>query len=198
MKASTKTLNDKVSRCESLEEYKELFKSLSSQREEWSKKINKILAENNYSATEFAKICKVSRVTVQKWKNGSIPKSRDTFIRIGFAANYNLDEMNKFLERYGRCQRLYARNLEDSVHIFVLTSDDIEHTYEKGEAIIDLIKKEMQEPFVEEKLLYDTTSVQTNIINLRSLEELVGFIKNNANIFINQYNKFYSLFISPL
>ena len=192
MKTSTKTLFDRASRCENLDEYKELFKSLSSQREEWSKKINRILAENNYSALEFAEKCKVSRVTVQKWKNGSIPKSRDTFIRIGFAADYNLDEMNNFLERYGRCQRLYARNLEDSVCIFVLTSADIEHTYQKCEAIIELIKKEMQEAFIEDTLLYDTSNVLTNIINLRSVEELVKFIKTNAGIFSNQYNKFYS------
>ncbi len=192
MKTSTNTLFDRASRCESLEEYKELFKSLGDQREEWSKQINKILAENNYSATEFATKCKVSRVTVQKWKNGSIPKSRDTFIRIGFAANYNLDEMNNFLDRYGRCQRLYARNLEDSVYIFVLTTEDIENTYEKCEGIIDLIKREMQEAFIEDSLLYDTENVLKNIINLRSVEELVGFIKTNASMFSNQYSKFYS------
>lgn len=192
MKTSTKTLFDRVSRCESLEEYKELFKSLGDHREEWSKQINRILTKNNYSVTEFAKKCKVSRVTVQKWKNGSLPKSRETFIRIGFAANYNLEEMNNFLERYGRCQRLYARNLEDSVCIFVLTSEDIEHTYEKCEAIIDLIKKEMEEAFIEEKLLYDTADVLSKLIKLHSLEELVEFIKKNAGIFANQYNRFYS------
>ena len=192
MKSSTKTLIDRVSRCESLDEYKELFKSLASQREEWSKKINRIMAENNYSASEFAQKCKVSRVTVQKWKNGSIPKNRETFIRIGFAANYSLNEMNNFLERYGRCQRLYARNLEDSVYIFVLASDDIEHTYQKCEAIIDLINKEMEKTFIEDALLYDTSNVLTNIINIQSVEELVEFVKTNAGVFANQYNKFYS------
>ena len=50
MKNSTKTLYDKASRCESLEEYKELFKSLESQKENWSKKINSILVENDYSS----------------------------------------------------------------------------------------------------------------------------------------------------
>ena len=192
MKNSTKTLYDKASRCESLEEYKELFKSLESQKENWSKKINSILVENDYSSAELASRCKVSRVAVQKWKNGSVPKSRETFIRIGFAANYNLEEMNNFLERFGRCQRLYARNLEDAVYIFVLKSSDIEHRYEKCEMIIDLIKKEMQESFIEEKMLYETSEVLSNIINLRSMEALVEFIKINAGIFSNQYNKFYA------
>ena len=46
------------------------------------------------------------------------PFDVNTFARNG----YGEDEMNNFLDRYGRCQRLYARNLEDSVYIFDCTN----------------------------------------------------------------------------
>ncbi len=189
---STTTIYDKVSRCETLEEYKEILSTLKSQKEEWIVQINKILTINNISSIDFAKKCGVSRVTVQKWKKGSIPKNRDMFIKIGFAAGYNLNEMNNFLQRYGRCSGLYARNLEDLVYIFVLTSNGIEHTYEKCINIINIIKREMEMPFIEDAIVYETSDVLLNIINLNELEELVDFVKKNARIFSNQFNKFYS------
>ncbi|MGN0370940.1 MAG: hypothetical protein ACI4EW_10380 [Butyrivibrio sp.] len=189
---STKKLYDIVSRCESLEEYREILHSLKSQKDEWVIKINEILKESKHSAVDFAKLCEVSRITVQKWKNGSVPKNRETFIKIGFAAGYGLDEMNNFLERYGRCTKLYARNLEDSVCIFVLTTEEIEHTYEKCKMIIDLINKEIQGQAIENKIMYETSGVLLNLINMRKLGELVEFIRKNAGLFSNQYSKFYS------
>lgn len=189
---STGRLADIVSRCESLEEYKKILHSLKSQKEEWVKQINRILDNSNLSIVNFAKLCGVSRITVQKWKNGAVPKNRDTFIRIGFAARYNINEMNNFLERYGRCTKLYARNLEDSVYIFVLTTDEIEHTYKQCEIIIELIRKEMAEQSIEDKLIYETSGVLLNLISINKLGELVDFIKTNAGIFSNQYGKFYS------
>lgn len=189
---STTTIFEQISRCETLEEYKEILLTLESQKKEWITQINEILTISNCTAVDFAKKCGVSRVTVQKWKKGSIPKNRDTFIKIGFAAGYNLDEMNAFLQRYGRCSGLYARNLEDLVCIFVLTSNGIEHTYEKCIDIINIIKKEMERPFVEDSIVYETSDVLLNIIKLNELEELVDFVKKNARIFSNQFNKFYS------
>lgn len=189
---STRKLYDIVSRCESLEEYKEILHSLKSQKDEWVKQINTILNNSKYSVAEFAKLCEVSRMALQKWKNGSVPKNRDTFIKIGFAAGYNLNEMNSFLERYGRCPKLYARNLEDSVYIFVLTSDEIEHTYKQCERIIELIRNEMSGQSIENNLLFETSGVLLKLIDIKKTDDLVDFVKKNAGIFSNQYSKFYS------
>mgnify|MGYP002508233651 CR=1 FL=1 len=91
----------------------------------WSEKIQEIMARQHYTPQALATLCGVSRSGVVRWLEGSIPGRRDTFIRIGFAAEYDLSEMNKFLQRYGRYNQLYAKSLEDSVYIFVLNSETL-------------------------------------------------------------------------
>lgn len=160
-------------------------------KEVWKEKINAIIKDSGYSKTEFAKLCSVSRVMIMKWCNGAFPQSRETFIKIGFAANYDLQEMNLFLQRYGKYPALYAKTLEDSVCIFVLSSSYIPHTYKECEKIIEKIKSEMQ---VEEKtsMSYETSKVLNNIINLSTEMELLEFIKTNSAVYQDAYRKFYA------
>ena len=98
---STGELANIVSESE-LEEYKEILNNLKIQQEECKKVIEKILEENQYTVSKFADLCGVSRATVNKWLKGAVPKSREMFLKIGFAAQYSLEEMNHFLTRYGR------------------------------------------------------------------------------------------------
>lgn len=64
-------------------------------------KMQEILAESGLTKSAFAKRCRVSRVSVDKWCKGAIPKNRETFLRIGMAAEYDLEKMNQLLRRYG-------------------------------------------------------------------------------------------------
>ena len=86
-----------------------------------------IMEEGNLSVSLLAEKCGVSRQAVMKWQKGSIPKSRDLFIRIALAAGYSLDRTNDFLMKYGRCPALYAKSLEDAVYIFILFRKDRSH-----------------------------------------------------------------------
>ena len=61
------------------------------------------------------------------------------YIRIGLAAGYDPEEMNAFLQRFGRCPKLYAKSIEDAACIFVLSSDTLPHTYET----VQLIQQEL-------------------------------------------------------
>lgn len=192
---STEQLYDYVARSESVDEYKNIVVGLKSQQDEWKTVINNIMTAKGYNASQFAKVCRLSRQSVQKWMNGSVPRSRDTFLRIGFAAEYDIDEMNFFLQRYGRCNKLYARNLEDSVCIFVLMSNVIEHTYEKYEEIIRLIKAEFAENDNNESEVdevYDTSSISFKITSLESVAQMLEFVHNTAYVFKQQYLKFYN------
>ena len=103
----------------------------------WSEKIQEIMARQHYTPQALATLCGVSRSGVVRWLEGSIPGRRDTFIRIGFAAEYDLSEMNKFLQRYGRYNQLYAKSLEDSVYIFVLNSETLPHTYATCQELLE-------------------------------------------------------------
>ena len=89
-----------------------------SQQEEWSKKVAEIIDTNGYTKSKFAELCGVSRVTVDKWCKGSVPKNRETFLRIGMVAKYDVENMNVFLQRYGQYPGLYSKSLEDCICIY--------------------------------------------------------------------------------
>ena len=190
---TTGYLYDVASRSESLEEYKKLLVSIADQKKNWTQIINQIVSDNGYSASEFGKICGVSRQAAQKWMNGAVPKKRETFIRIGFAAHYNLEQMNYFLQRYGRCNKLYPKCLEDSVYIFVLNSDTIEHTYQSCQSIIDLLKVELtttEEDNQNES--YETIALLESLSSLSTLPEMLAFVAENTSVYRDQYSKLYT------
>lgn len=189
---STVDLYDYVSRCESLDEFRSVLLSLKSRQEEWTQKINEIINSNGYSESSLAKVCGVSRQSVHKWLLGAIPKSRDNFIKIGYAAHYSLDEMNFFLQHYGGWDKLYAHNLEDSVCIFVLSNNKIESTYSNYKKIVDMIKENIQgEHSEDEEETFETTMISMDLIKLRSIPELVEFVKTKGTFFKKQYHKLY-------
>lgn len=189
---STGNLYDFVARSESIDEYKKILESLADQKKSWTQIIGQIVKDNNYSANQLAKLCGVSRQAAQKWMDGAIPKSRDTYIKIGFAAHYNIEEMNHFLQRYGCCDKLYPKNLEDSVYIFVLTSDEMEHTYATCKSIIEMIKAEIEVDSAEEQNMnYETSAISHELMNVKSLPQMLEFVQQKAFIFKKQYYHFY-------
>lgn len=189
---TTTELYDYVSRCESIDEFQQILSNLRSQRKEWMDKISEIIQDNHFSESSMAQLCGVSRQSVHKWVNGAIPKSRDTFIRIGFAANYDLDTMNHFLQRYGGWDKLYARNLEDSVRIFLLNNNKIENTYSNYEKILGLIKEELNKSDIGcEEETYETTMISLDLMRLKSIPELMDFVHSKCYAFKKQFYKLY-------
>lgn len=189
----TGILHEKILQCDNLEDFrKEILNNIQTQRELWKEKVNAILAVNHYTKSEFANLCSVSRITVNKWCNGSFPQSREMFIKIGFAAHYTLEEMNQFLQRYGKYPALYAKSLEDSICIFVLNSSSLSHTYQEYEMILEKIRHEIQGISVTFQSSYETAQMLQDILSLFTEAELVEFIKNNVKTYQTAYRKFYA------
>lgn len=185
-------MNEAVLQCDNLEDFKEeIYSNLESQKQRWMDKINEILKSNDYSQAELARVCKVSKATVLKWVRGSIPQSRDMMIRIGFAAKYNLKEMNAFIRKYGRYPELYPKCAEDSVYIFVLNSDVFEHTYETCERIFAKIAESICTDVNIEGENVETLLVMDKLLSLKEMDELKVFIKDNASIFKSSFENFY-------
>ena len=196
---TTNELNEKIKGCENIQEFKdEIIQKCLKQRELWIEKIHSIIEENGYTVTKFAELCNVSRVSVTKWLKGALPKKRELFIRIGFAAGYDLAEMNNFLMRYGRYQGLYAKSLEDSVCIFVLSSNNIEHTYERYGLILNEIKNKLGENETDSNEQYETSAAMTKILDMDSEQKMLEFINQNVGLYKNCYNKFYSYVLAFL
>lgn len=199
----TENVAIELNHCDSIEQLKgEIVPLLSSQRVLWTKKIEEILSLKTIgSCKKLATLCKVSDTTVRKWRKGSLPQSRDMYIRIGFAAEYNLDEMNLFLKRYGKCSQLYIKSLEDSVCIFILKSKELPHSYETYLQILNMIKIKIQEKFDNNKVcndFYETSDIYNAFSFVKNVEELIRFTQKNAFIFVDAYSKLYSYIIAFL
>ena len=78
---------------------------------------------------------------------------------------------------------MYPKCLEDSVYIFVLTSDCIEHSYKSCETIIKMLKEEISAGGKEQNVEdYSTSSLVMDIKNLIRLVALLENVIDNNNI----------------
>lgn len=196
---TTGIIESNLNDCDDIEELKQrILPLLQDQRSAWMEKIEQILSEKKYTCKQLAQLCKVSEPAVRKWRKGSLPQSRDMYIRIGFAAGYSLEEMNVFLKRYGKCPQLYVKSLEDSVCMFVLESEYLPHTYETYLRMLDMIQQEFQGVTEVQRKAYTTRHLSEYFANLRSLEEMIEFAKTNAPSYKQAYSRLYSYIIAFL
>lgn len=187
-------IKEEIAKCEDLEDLKELvFPKIRTQQEEWSRKVNEIIKENGFTKSRFADLCGVSRVSVDKWCKGSIPKNRETFLRIGMAAGYSLDKMNQLLQRYGRYPELYSKSLEDCVCKYVINHGYGEETIDKYQFILNKIKGNIiRDDNVEEVANLTTEKFDEKLSEVQDEDELERFIADNIAMFSNAYHKFYA------
>lgn len=196
---STEVFSDKIIHCDDIDELKKkILPQLKDQRSMWAEKVEQILSDKGYSCKKLAQLCKVSEPAVRKWRKGSLPQSRDMYIRIGFAAGYNINEMNNFLMRYGKCPQLYVKTLEDSVCMFVIESKTIESTYENYENLLGMVRHEVQGVDCERLTVNTTGDLTKHFTSLKNTQEMVTFAKENAASFKQAYAKLYSYIIAYL
>ena len=165
---------------------------LMSQQDQWAMKVGEIIVQNGYTKTAFAKACGVSRVSVDKWLKGSIPKNRETFIRIGMAARYDRKQMDQLLQRYGRYPALYAKSLEDCVCLFVIQNKYGDEAPVKYEEILKRIKTSLIRSGETGNDEYSTVILDAALGEMKQEEELERFISENAAIFFSAYHRFYA------
>lgn len=196
---STGVINNYLEHCEDIEDFKTiLLPKLQDQRIMWKQKVDQILRQQGYSVRQFAALCRVSEPAVRKWRNGSLPQSRDMFLRIGFAAGYDLEEMNAFLQRYGRCSRLYVKSLEDSACMFVLRSSSLPHTYDCYLQVLDYLRNAVQQGSGAQPFAYGTQRLSDHFASLVSMEELAEFARSNAASYRQAYARLYNYVLAFL
>ena len=185
-------IRNEIAKCEGIDELKErIFPMIKTQHEQWARKINTIIIESGLSKSKFADISGVSRVAINKWCNGSIPKNRETFLRIGMAAGYGREKMDQLLQRYGRYPALYAKSLEDCVCIFVLDKKYGEETLSKYNYILSKIKENIIRSDDKAEDI-STVLFDEKLSDVKSEDELELFIADNTAIFSTTYHRFYA------
>lgn len=111
----------KAESCEDSSDLREILRVYDDLYLSWQSFINAALDESGLSYARFAQNCGVSKNTLKKWcVSGGAPRSRNTYIKIGFCLGMNEDELNRMLVRYGGYHGLYAKDLFDAACIFAL------------------------------------------------------------------------------
>lgn len=186
-------IKDEISRCESLDELKSrIFPMIQSQKEQWKRKVNEIISVNDYSKVKFAELCGVSRVAVDNWCKGAIPKNRETFLKIGMAAKYDLESMNQLIQRYGRYPALYSKSLADCVCIFVLSHDFGTEAISQYDYIMNRIKENIICDGRTEQGDISTEQFDEKLSEVQDEDALEKFIQENVDIFATAYHNFYA------
>lgn len=184
---------EKIARREDIKELNiKIIPEVKTLKECWASEFKEILRKSGYTKTKFAQKCRVSRMSVNNWCKGVIPKSRETFLIIGMVVNYNLEEVNQLLQRYGRYPALYSKSLEDCICIFVLSNQLEKDKIESYFYILNKIKDNIIRN--EEMELYDVVTVQFDekLSEVQDESALEQFINENIAAFANTYNRLYA------
>lgn len=196
---STGIIEEILDTCDDIESLKQdLLPKLQDQRTAWQEKLESILVETGLSCKQFASLCQVSEPAVRKWRNGALPQSRDMYIRVGFAAGYDLQQMNSFLQRYGRCPQLYIKSLEDSACMFVLQSDSLPRTYAQYRLVLEKLREALEGEETQTQLSYGTQRLEEYFAGVLDQQEMVDFIKANAASYRQSYGRLYSYVLAFL
>ena len=112
---------ESVTRCEEIDELRELLDKCSSYYTLWRDYINDILINNDLSYEKLGKITGFSKNTIKSWVTDSkVPRNREYFIKFCLGMRYNISEMNFILQRYGKYPKLYPKSIEDAICIYVI------------------------------------------------------------------------------
>lgn len=189
----TAYIKDEISRCDSFEELRDsILPIIKAQHEEWKSKISEILDSTGYTQQRFSELCGVSRVSVNKWCKGAVPKNRETFLRIGMAAGYDVPDVNRLLHRYGRYPGLYSKSLEDCICIYVI-SKGCEDPVREYNAILDKIKSGvLMSDAVRNAEEVSTVRFDEKLSEVKDDDELQKFINENIAIFTGAFHKLYA------
>ena len=189
---STYEFEEKLEFCDSMEELKEeILPLIKSQKQQWEKEINRLIKkELRCTLSRFEEISGFSRQSISKWCNGSIPKRREHFIRIGLAAGYDMDKMNVLLQKYGRYPALYSKNLEDCICMYVLLNYPKEQRLMKYDDILKSLKGTIIKRIAAREVK-DTKVLERELSFVQTDEELKEFLAINSKSFSDAYRKFY-------
>lgn len=131
----TVRIRDDAERAEDLSDLRALLARYDSVYTNWQREFSRLLDESGLSYVRLAERSGLSRNTLRRWcVSGGAPRSRNTYIRLGFGLAMGPEETNVLLVRYGGYPGLYPRDLFDAVCLFLLERrgygyDDAEALY---------------------------------------------------------------------
>lgn len=185
---------DTIAKCEDINDLNAFIDKHSAYFTDWKAFINHLLDMGGYSYSKFAALCGMSRNTIISWcEQGKVPRTREQFIRIGFAVTMTLDELNDFLQRYGKYSRLNVKNIDDAVTIFSLHNQlSYAQCYQLKQHFPSLLQdvlKERKSHKTKHTFYFSTKELELELISVTTLMEFESFVERNKEAFANSYVK---------
>lgn len=189
----TATIQEDIMRCEDLEQFKEeVLTKLHTQKKSWLHEYEKIegrIRELGYTKGGFAEMCGVSRMAMSKWSKGAIPKRRETFMRIGMALGYDIDQINSLITGIGQYPKLYSKNPEDCICMFVVSNYEGAERIQKYIEILNIFKEEIKGS-TEVVDNVTTEKFDAKLAEVKDESEMRLFLEDNLAMFSNAYKRF--------
>lgn len=203
---NTEVLDDMVGRIEDIGELQENLNTiLAYQNEQWPAEIKRILAivkKNGCNQEQLAKYLKKTRQTINKWTNGSTPREREIFIKLALAAGFDIEETNAFINKYGHRGKLYSKNLEDCVVIYVINKYNeekkkghdmaIDERFKLYNKLLDRFKSDITEELTVTGQTIKTYVIDEELNKADSEEKLERFVNENRPQFSKQFHRLYA------
>ena len=132
-------LEQRAGSCETIDDVLEMLEACSEQYLSWQSFVAELLEASGYSYNRFAAACGIGKNTIKRWcLQGGVPKSRDAFLKVGFGAGMEPDQVSFMLSRFGGYPGLNPRDPFDAICIFCLRKrcgGDTRFDYGAAEAI---------------------------------------------------------------
>lgn len=110
-----------LSRCETVADVLAILEDTTPWEEAWQTFFTGLLDASGLSYGRFAARCGLSKNTVKRWSlQGGVPKSRDTYLKVGLGAAMTPEAVSDMLSRYGGYCGLNPRDPFDACCIFCL------------------------------------------------------------------------------
>lgn len=163
---------------------------------DWQFYISQQLQLRGCSYEKFGRMTDFSKNTIKSWCcNGTLPRSRDMFIKLAFGLKMNIEETNELLVRYGKYSALYAKDLYDAIIIYVINQrldnwDSDKYSYDSLEKwrhkFEDIIKVHQ----VNTKYYNDpkTIGIFDDISEINDDAAFEEYILSNKDIFFSSYS----------
>lgn len=182
---STVVIHKNAERCEDENDIQKLLHDYDEYYLNWQKYINYQIEQNGMSYYGLALQSGISKNTIKKWcRQGGAPRSRNTYIKLGFGFGMNSKMVNYMLTRYGGYHRLHVKNLFDAVCVWLLDKGGF--TYKDAEYLYNIYCGDKW------SIRYDKieTQVLHNKISAINTEQLfLEFVKSNLKLFTPTYSK---------
>lgn len=198
MAYDTAYMKKRLEKQHDIEGLKEFLNNFEKERLNWKKYINEILLPIDTSYEKIAQKIGFSKGSVRKWcVDGELLQNRESFIKLSFALNMNLEQTNQLLSVYGHYSELYAKDVNDVITIYVIRKrqDNFEnerYNYQSLQYWYEKYKERLCEYRHKINKFYyrdiSTRGLYEKVKLIKEDEEFEEFIDNNRLIFMSSYS----------